>query len=99
MVVGVIIDNFHRCRDQIEAIDGAKKKNQTIASHIVDGERLLLPIVNRVLFPETWKPEASQMHSSGILKFGVLVHCPLVPKNKPISIKKCYFQLIDFFNS
>ncbi|XP_065065604.1 voltage-dependent T-type calcium channel subunit alpha-1H-like isoform X3 [Rhopilema esculentum] len=55
MVVGVIIDNFHRCRDQIEAIDGAKKNIQTIASHIVDGDISqslfdTFPVWRRVLY-------------------------------------------------
>eukprot|EP00794_Sanderia_malayensis_P008795 gene8795-9735_t len=37
MVVGVIIDNFHRCRIEIEAIDGIQKHVTTKQEHILDG--------------------------------------------------------------
>ena len=42
MVVGVIIDNFHRCRDQIEASCGIQAHSQTNAEHIVDGKYMFL---------------------------------------------------------
>lgn len=49
MVVGVIIDNFHRCRDQIEASCGIQTHSQTNAEHIVDGKSLFLIILQAIM--------------------------------------------------
>lgn len=46
MVVGVIIDNFHRCRDQIEASCGIQRNVQSEADHIVDGKYEILATPN-----------------------------------------------------